>query len=58
MCYKLHIIDTCVPGSRCVKWTVCNVWFVDMADLDLFHDVARLKIISVEQNEQHLYDVY
>ena len=48
MCYTLHITGACVPGSRCVNWIVCDVWFVDMADLDLFYDVARLKISPVQ----------
>ena len=37
MCYTLH--STGVP--------VCDIWFVVMVDLDLFHDVAHLKIRSV-----------
>ena len=43
MGYTLYITGTCVPGSQCVKWTVCDEWFSDMVDLDLFRDVARLK---------------
>ena len=44
---RLNTVSEIIHARPCVNWTMCDVCFVDIVELNLFNDVARLKMTSV-----------